>query len=82
MEEIDIIFAKGYCENISYVKAAKELPFLSDEEVEAKAFEYGMIEEISGNYQKGVSSHADSKEEAVIAEENVEVGLGAGFKTE
>ncbi|KAL4890581.1 general substrate transporter [Aspergillus ambiguus] len=41
LEEIDIIFAKGYTENISYVRAAKELPKLSDEEVEAKANEYG-----------------------------------------
>ncbi|KAJ5652862.1 Sugar transporter STL1 [Penicillium longicatenatum] len=41
LEEIDIIFAKGYCEKISYVKAARELPKLTDEEVEAKALEYG-----------------------------------------
>lgn len=41
LEEIDIIFAKGYCEKISYVKAARELPRLTDAEVEAKALEYG-----------------------------------------
>ncbi|KAJ6115386.1 Sugar transporter STL1 [Penicillium sp. IBT 16267x] len=41
LEEIDIIFAKGYCEKISYVKAARELPRLTDEEVEVKALEYG-----------------------------------------
>ncbi|KAF3207862.1 hypothetical protein TWF679_008194 [Orbilia oligospora] len=41
LEEIDIIFAKGYCENISYVKAAKELPLLSTEEVEEMALRYG-----------------------------------------
>ncbi|KAJ5548330.1 Sugar transporter STL1 [Penicillium frequentans] len=41
LEEIDIIFAKGYCEKISHVKAARELPKLTDEEVEAKALEYG-----------------------------------------
>ncbi|KAJ5726929.1 Sugar transporter STL1 [Penicillium malachiteum] len=41
LEEIDIIFAKGYCEKISYVRAARELPKLTDEEVEQKALEYG-----------------------------------------
>ncbi|KAK6355563.1 hypothetical protein TWF696_004663 [Orbilia brochopaga] len=41
LEEIDIIFAKGYCENISYVRAARELPLLSAEEVEEMALRYG-----------------------------------------
>ena len=44
LEEIDIIFAKGYCENMSYVRAARELPFLSDEDIDRKAKEYGLIE--------------------------------------
>lgn len=41
LEEIDLIFAKGFDENISYVRAAKELPFLSDEEIERVAAQYG-----------------------------------------
>lgn len=41
LEEIDIIFAKGHSENMWYVKAAKELPKLSEDEIEAKAAEYG-----------------------------------------
>ncbi|QQK40857.1 MFS monosaccharide transporter, putative [Penicillium digitatum] len=41
LEEIDLIFAKGYCENMSYVKASKELPRLTDQEIEAKAAEDG-----------------------------------------
>lgn len=41
LEEIDLIFAKGYCEKMSYVKAARELPKLTNEEIEAKAAEYG-----------------------------------------
>ncbi|KAF3927941.1 hypothetical protein ABW20_dc0108418 [Dactylellina cionopaga] len=41
LEEIDIIFAKGYCENMSYVRAADELPLLSAEEVEEMALRYG-----------------------------------------
>ena len=49
LEEVDIIFAKGYKEGISYVRAAKELPFLADEEIDAKAREYGLVtEEASG----------------------------------
>ncbi|KAI9651804.1 MAG: hypothetical protein M1831_007586 [Alyxoria varia] len=45
LEEIDIIFAKGYKEKISYVRAAKELPYLSDEQVERMAVGFGLIEE-------------------------------------
>ncbi|KAF7550635.1 hypothetical protein G7Z17_g5571 [Cylindrodendrum hubeiense] len=47
LEEIDIIFAKGFVENMSYVKAAKEMPFLSHEEVEQEALRYGLLESIS-----------------------------------
>ena len=35
LEEIDLIFAKGYVEKISYVRAAKELPKMNEEEVAA-----------------------------------------------
>lgn len=45
LEEIDIIFAKGYCENIGYVKAAQELEFLTDEGIDTKARDYGLVEE-------------------------------------
>ncbi|EAW12947.1 putative MFS monosaccharide transporter [Aspergillus clavatus NRRL 1] len=44
LEEIDLIFAKGYVEGISYVRAARELPRLTDEEIEAKAAEYGVLD--------------------------------------
>jgi hypothetical protein len=42
LEEIDLIFAKGYVENMSYVRAAKELPYLSDEDIERVAIQYGL----------------------------------------
>lgn len=45
LEEIDLIFAKGYLENISYVRASKEMPFLNDTEIDAKAREYGFVSE-------------------------------------
>lgn len=57
LEEIDIIFAKGFSENMSYVRAAKELPKLTEDEIEAKAAEYGF----------GVG--ADEIEKGVAAEE-------------
>lgn len=47
LEEIDLIFAKGYLEKISYVKAAKELPKLSVEDMERLAVEYGLTDEMS-----------------------------------
>ncbi|KAI1099841.1 general substrate transporter [Jackrogersella minutella] len=45
LEEIDIIFAKGYSEKMSYVKAAEELPPLSAVEVREKAREYAFMDE-------------------------------------
>ncbi|KAF9894741.1 hypothetical protein FE257_006631 [Aspergillus nanangensis] len=44
LEEIDLIFAKGYLEKMSYVRAAKELPRLTEEEIEEKAIEYGLLD--------------------------------------
>jgi sugar porter (SP) family MFS transporter len=44
LEEIDLIFAKGYLENISYVKASFDMPYLNDREVEAMAREYGFVD--------------------------------------
>lgn len=41
LEEIDVIFAKGFSEKKSYVQAAKELPHLDEAEVAAQAEKYG-----------------------------------------
>lgn len=49
LEEIDIIFAKGYCEKIGYVRAAEELEFLTYEGIDAKAREYGLVEEVAAS---------------------------------
>jgi hypothetical protein len=51
LEEIDIIFAKGFIEKMTYVNAAKQLPFLSNAEIDAKAREYGFAseEELGGH---------------------------------
>jgi hypothetical protein len=45
LEEIDLIFAKGYMENISYVKASYDLPFLTDHEVKEMSRHYGFAGE-------------------------------------
>lgn len=44
LEEIDLIFAKGYNEKNSYVKASKELPRLTVQDMEALATQYGLTE--------------------------------------
>jgi len=44
LEEIDLIFAKGFLENKSYVLAAKELPVMDDSEISRYNREYGMDE--------------------------------------
>jgi hypothetical protein len=51
LEEIDLIFAKGYIQNKSYVTAAKELPMLDDREIEQYSRELGvdMMDEEAGS---------------------------------
>ncbi|KAL1608402.1 hypothetical protein SLS60_003344 [Paraconiothyrium brasiliense] len=41
LEEIDLVFAKGFLENMTYVRAAKELPMLDDHGIAAMARQYG-----------------------------------------
>ncbi|KAJ2982656.1 hypothetical protein NUW58_g6397 [Xylaria curta] len=65
LEEIDIIFAKGYVEKISYIKAAEELPLLTDEEVEQEALRYGLIDTAA----RGVVNAAIHKDEKVHLED-------------
>jgi hypothetical protein len=45
LEEIDLIFAKGHLENMSYVKAAKELPFLDPRGIEQMQRQYGFFDD-------------------------------------
>jgi hypothetical protein len=45
LEEIDLIFAKGHLENMSYVKAAKELPFLDPHGIEQMQRQYGFFDD-------------------------------------
>jgi sugar porter (SP) family MFS transporter len=71
LEEIDLIFAKGYVDNMSYVKAARELPRLSDEEIEQYAIQYGFQAGVAGDVEKGTPSPSSSDE---LREE--------GYKTE
>ncbi|KAK2606514.1 hypothetical protein N8I77_005257 [Diaporthe amygdali] len=52
LEEIDLIFAKGYDEKIGFVKAAEQLPHLSEAEIAEMARGYGFNssdDESSGN---------------------------------
>ena len=46
LEEIDIIFAKGFVENMNYVRAARELEFLTELDIDKKAREYGLLEDV------------------------------------
>ncbi|KAL2868955.1 putative MFS monosaccharide transporter [Aspergillus lucknowensis] len=52
LEEIDLIFAKGYHDKISYVRAARELPKLTDDEVEAEAAKYDFTPETEAEVDK------------------------------
>ncbi|KAI9762614.1 MAG: hypothetical protein M4579_000232 [Chaenotheca gracillima] len=66
LEEIDLIFAKGFLEQKSYVRAAEEMPLLTDEEIEARAIEYGFVD----------------KEEAAGMSEKMHARLGGNLKAE
>ncbi|KFZ01856.1 hypothetical protein V500_00586 [Pseudogymnoascus sp. VKM F-4518 (FW-2643)] len=43
LEEIDLIFAKGFVEDISYVRASMEMPYYTDAEVDGIARSYGFV---------------------------------------
>ncbi|KAI1191663.1 general substrate transporter [Nemania serpens] len=62
LEEIDIIFAKGNVEKISYVQAAKELPLLTDEEVEHEALRYGLIDTAARGAAKAAMHNGEKAE--------------------
>ena len=76
LEEIDLIFAKGYLENISYIRAAEEMPFMTDEEIEAKAIEYGFgetyVEKVSDLRHRSTSGSRASSEKGQVQTEDVE----------
>ncbi|KAI0602934.1 general substrate transporter [Biscogniauxia sp. FL1348] len=72
LEEIDIIFAKGFVENKSYVSAAKELPLLSDEEVEQEALKYGLIETAARGAINAAGHHRDVEVEKAMSEKSGE----------
>lgn len=67
LEEIDLIFAKGYVEKMSYVRAAKELPRLTDEEVEVMNNEYGIGSgDSSEEVEKSASQHMQKPEDSQV----------------
>lgn len=66
LEEIDLIFAKGYLENKSYVLAAKELPAMDETEISTYNRQYGMDDTSDeetgsgGDYNEKKSSEKDA----------------------
>jgi hypothetical protein len=65
LEEIDLIFAKGYIEKKSYVWAAKELPMLDDSEIAQYSRELGvdMGDEEAGSSDNSIKEHKKTEEE-------------------
>ncbi|KAL8758211.1 MAG: hypothetical protein Q9184_003994 [Pyrenodesmia sp. 2 TL-2023] len=83
LEEIDLIFAKGWMDGRgeggkeeerkglfwkgdAYVRAARELPFLSDEEVEAEARRRGLVQEGEAEAEKTLRMRSIGDKEGVI----------------
>ncbi|OTB07287.1 hypothetical protein M426DRAFT_54041 [Hypoxylon sp. CI-4A] len=71
LEEIDIIFAKGFVENISYVKAAEQLPLLTPEQVEQEALKYGLIDTAARGAAHITGPHGVVEEKA-LSEKSME----------
>jgi sugar porter (SP) family MFS transporter len=72
LEEIDLIFAKGYLENTSYVLAAKNLPIMDESEIQRYTREYGMDssdEEAGGEYREKKSTDKNSDKNTEKQEE-------------
>jgi len=44
LEEIDLIFAKGFVENISYIRAAEELPLLDERGIKEMSRRYEPVD--------------------------------------
>ncbi|KAK4249445.1 sugar transporter STL1 [Corynascus novoguineensis] len=91
LEEIDIIFAKGYVEKMSYVKAAKELPSLQPLEVQEYARKYGLVERNASEgggrdardaeEKPAISGGSSNTSRDVVDERGVESGFGEGVNT-
>lgn len=60
LEEIDLIFAKGYTEKLNYVTAAKQLPRMSQEEIDQRAREYANVD---SDEEAGSDFKADKEDE-------------------
>ncbi|ORY68465.1 general substrate transporter [Pseudomassariella vexata] len=92
LEEIDIIFAAGHEKGgrMSYVKAAQELPFLTDAQVEQEARRYGLIDDVTQDAAfargatvtraRGYSEKSERSDEKAdeVSENMLESGRGNG----
>ncbi|BGP42522.1 sugar transporter-like protein [Rhodotorula kratochvilovae] len=80
LEEIDLIFAKGYAENTSYVTVSKTMPKLSDNEIRSE------LDRLHREHQrrKGVVEDAEApgSDQNTLADAETEVRADAGEKNE
>ncbi|KAK5631789.1 hypothetical protein RRF57_007503 [Xylaria bambusicola] len=72
LEEIDIIFAKGNVEKISYIKAAKDLPLLTDEQVEQEALKYGLLGTAARGAIRSATHDPEKADAEMIEKKSVE----------
>lgn len=73
LEEIDLIFAKGYIEKKSYVHAAKELPFLDDAEIEGYARELGVdVKDEEAGSSDGSFKEKRRTDEGIMPQQNAQ----------
>lgn len=71
LEEIDLIFAKGYDEKISYVHAEQQLPKMTTAEIAAMAREYGVnsSDDETGGSKKHRASQRENNKSSLSSDE-------------
>lgn len=73
LEEIDLIFAKGHLENMSYVRAAKELPHMDEHEIAQAVREYDIrSSDEEAPSSEGSVKEKDRREENLMPNKNAE----------
>ncbi|KAI5371185.1 putative major facilitator, sugar transporter, major facilitator superfamily [Septoria linicola] len=68
LEEIDLIFAKGYTEKMNYVTAAKLLPRMTQEEIDQRAREYASADSDEEAGSEFKADKDDEKAESTMRE--------------
>lgn len=72
LEEIDLIFVKGYMENMGYVRAAKELPRIEQSELASYARQLGVEDGDDAASSDGSVKEKNRLEEGMLPQQGAQ----------